>query len=307
MKKVIVSTTIANPTEAIRKFDNLNEWTLIVAGDLKTPKDFKLKNGIYISPKEQEKYNKELSDLVGWNTHARRNFGNLLAKDLNADIIAMVDDDNIPLNGWGDNLVLGNECGVNFYETKEYAFDPVGATNYPHLWHRGFPIQLLHKRDYSKVIKNKIRVDIQADFWNGDPDIDAICRVVYQPHCEFDESFFPLASNKPSPFNSQNIFLTEQVLQHYFFLPHISPFGRNGDIWISYHLQSLGFNVVYCKSSVYQKRNAHNVIVDMKDEIVGYQKNIRIVEAINKSIYKKELFWPERTCKAYEVYRSCFG
>jgi len=42
-----------------------------------------------------------------------------------------------------------------------------------------------------------------ADFWNGDPDIDAICRMEHAPVCEFDEACFPIASNNPVPFNSQ--------------------------------------------------------------------------------------------------------
>ena len=137
MKKVIVTTTVQGPTEAIEKFDRIKGWTLIVVGDLKTPKDYKLKNGIYISCSEQEKYNKKLSDLIGWNTHARRNFGHLWARDIGADIIASVDDDNIPLDDWGKDPLVGTEVEVNYYECDMDAFDPVGATNYPHLWHRG--------------------------------------------------------------------------------------------------------------------------------------------------------------------------
>jgi len=37
MKKFIISTTINPPTEAIKKFDNLKDWNLIISGDLKTP------------------------------------------------------------------------------------------------------------------------------------------------------------------------------------------------------------------------------------------------------------------------------
>ena len=51
MKKFIITTTINSPTEAIIKFDNLNEWHLIVVGDKKTPIDYSLQNGLYISPK----------------------------------------------------------------------------------------------------------------------------------------------------------------------------------------------------------------------------------------------------------------
>ena len=47
---------------------------------------------------------------------------------LAADVVAVVDDDNIPLPGWGQDLLVGREVEVNFYETELPAFDPVGAT-----------------------------------------------------------------------------------------------------------------------------------------------------------------------------------
>ena len=106
MKKVIVTTTINSPTKAIHKFESMPDWELVVIGDLKTPKDYKLKRGIYVTPEEQEKYDKELSDAIGWNCIQRRNFGLLWAHDLKADLVAVVDDDNIPLDGWGENLLL---------------------------------------------------------------------------------------------------------------------------------------------------------------------------------------------------------
>ena len=37
---------------------------------------------------------------------------------------------------------------------------------------------------------------IQADFCNGDPDIDAICRMEHSPECRFKEKVFPFTSNK---------------------------------------------------------------------------------------------------------------
>jgi len=301
-KKAIVTTTIQHPTKAIEMFDSLKDWILVVAGDLKTPKDFKLNNGIYISPKMQEKYNKTLSDAIGWNNHGRRNFGNLWAKDMNMDVVAIVDDDNIPLDHWGEDPLVGKDVEVNIYDTKLPAFDPIGATNYPHLWHRGFPLQLVAKRDYSKQTRRKVRCDIQADFWNGDPDIDAVCRMIYAPECKFSNDVFPLTSNKPSPFNSQNIFISKEVLPYYFVLPHISPRGRMSDIWISYHIQSLGYRVVYQKPSVYQDRNEHDLTIDMVDEYIGYEKCIDIVEAINKQKYDETNYWPTSTQKAYKLY-----
>src|ERR1700744_2007627 len=117
MKKVIITTTINLPTEAILKFDLMPDWKLVVIGDLKTPAGYSLKKGIYVAPEVQESYDKELSDAIGWNTTARRNFGLLWAKDMGADIVAVIDDDNIPYDDWGKNLMIGNETEVNYYET----------------------------------------------------------------------------------------------------------------------------------------------------------------------------------------------
>ncbi len=150
MKKVIVTTTINPPTKAIKLFQAMEDWDLVVIGDLKTPADYRLERGIYVPPAEQEKYDPALSEAIGWNCIQRRSFGLLWAKDMKADIVAVVDDDNIPLPGWGENLLVGREAEVNYYETDLPAFDPVGATNHGHLWHRGYPLQLLPKRDYGK-------------------------------------------------------------------------------------------------------------------------------------------------------------
>ncbi len=305
-KRVIVATTIQHPTRAIEQFDRLADWTLIVVGDLKTPKRYKLKRGLYLSPAEQEGLDPKLSDAIGWNTHARRNFGHLLAARMGADIVAVVDDDNVPLAHWGKALLLGRQVRVNYYDIAADAFDPVGATNYPYLWHRGFPVQLVGARKYPKPESRVMTSDIQADFWNGDPDIDAMARILYRPRCSFSRAFFPLASNKPSPFNSQNTFLTRQVLPYCFFLPHVSPLGRQSDIWMSYHLFSLGFKTIYGKPSVCQQRNMHDPVVDLRDELIGYEKNAAIVAAINDGSYRKENFWPERTCRAYALYRKWF-
>ena len=198
-EKVIVTTTINPPTEAIEKFQSMPDWDLVVIGDKKTPSDYRLNRGIYVSPEEQEKYDPALSAAIGWNCIQRRSFGFLWAKDMQADVVAAVDDDNIPLAGWGENLLVGSEVKVHYYETDLPAFDPVGATNHGHLWHRGFPLQLLSKRDYTRKKRKTVRVDVQADFWNGDPDIDAFCRMEHAPECTFAPDCFPMAANKLGP------------------------------------------------------------------------------------------------------------
>jgi hypothetical protein len=303
MKKVIVTTTINPPTVAIEKFDRMPGWELLVIGDLKTPADYKLENGKYFNPDLQENYDKKLSDAIGWNCIQRRNFGLLIAYDMGADVVAVVDDDNIPLEGWGENLHVGQRAEVNFHSTEELAFDPVGATNYPQLWHRGFPLQLLSKRKYSATTLQTVRVDIQADFWNGDPDIDAICRMEHAPECKFDPKYFPIASNKMSPFNSQNTFISRAILENYFLFPHI---GRMDDIWAAYYVQSKGASVIYCKPSVYQSRNIHDLTKDMKLEYLGYEHNLDIVKQLPTSPEFLLSILPEQSILAFNLYRDHF-
>ena len=215
MNKFIVTTTINKPTKALKLFSKLKDWKLIVVLDKKTP-EFNLKNGIILKTRDQEKISKKLSDLIGWNCIQRRNFGFLKALEMEADIIAVIDDDNIPYSFWSENTdLLGKKIEIKKHFTNNY-FDPLFVTNYPHLWHRGFPVQLLKERKIIKTKKVYDNFDIKADFWNGDPDIDAICRMEHKPECKFKKSIFPFSGNKISPFNSQNTFLTKKVLKNYF-------------------------------------------------------------------------------------------
>ena len=302
MKKVIVTTTINPPTEAIRKFDTMPDWHLVVAGDRKTP-DYRLERGTYISPEEQEKYDPQLSEAIGWNSIQRRNFAFLAAHDMHADIIALVDDDNIPFEGWGQNLLIGREVEVNYYETDLDAFDPVGATNHQALWHRGYPIQLTPRRDYSRRTRRTVIPDVHADFWNGDPDVDAICRIEHAPECRFDDSFFPMAANKPGPFNSQNTFLAARCLKDYMVFPHV---GRMDDIWPSYYFQARGYQVIWNKPSVYQARNEHDLVRDMQQEYIGYENNLNLVRSVARDPESITRFIPGRTAWAFSLYRRHF-
>ena len=304
MKKVIVTTTINPPTKAIQEFQKMKDWDLVVIGDLKTPADYHLDRGIYMDPASQEKYDKELSDVIGWNSIERRNFGSLIAHDMKADVVAVVDDDNIPLPGWGENLMVGKDVEVNFYETSLPVFDPVGATNHSTLWHRGYPLELLPKRDYSAKSRRTVHVDVQADFWNGDPDIDAICRLEHAPVCEFDPACFPIASNAPSPFDSQNTFVPGDILKDYFIFPFI---GRMDDIWASYYAQAKGHRVVFGKASVFQERNVHDLIRDMKGEYLGYENNLRLVHDVMKDADSIFSYLPGRSVRAFELYKRHFA
>jgi hypothetical protein len=279
--KYIVTTTIYTISPAVKKFATFKDWFLIIVGDKKTPHEeyieFEKKhtNVFYMTPEYQDKNWKEISDLTGWNKIARRNIGYLEALKRGAQIIASVDDDNIPLDDWGKDIIIGKPTNTYYYETREIAFDPIGVTNYNYLWHRGFPIQNLHERNKKYKITRKMVVpDIQAMFWNGDPDIDAMCRLEHKPMCFFDDKYFPIATNTFSPFNSQNTLFSREALKKYLVLPGI---GRMDDIWSSYYLEAQGFNVIYTKASVFQDRNIQNLTKNMKDEFIGYENTLDLL------------------------------
>ena len=300
MNKYIVTTTINAPTEALKAFSELPGWKLIVVGDKKTPeKSYQDINCEYFSSVEQEQRFPQLSELVGWNCVQRRNLGFLKALEYGAQIVATVDDDNVPLENWGRNLIVGETLELKSY-TSEKVFDPLSVTNYPHLWHRGFPIQRLTSRNSEEGME-KITVDVEAAFWNGDPDIDAICRMEHAPACSFDPCRFPFTSPQFSPFNSQNTFLTRKALKNYFMFPGV---GRMDDIWGSYFLESLGYRVAYTEATVRQDRNIHDLTTDFNGEIIGYQKTEKLLDALLDSPLRIAEFVGERSYSAFVKYRE---
>ena len=173
MKKFIVTTTINHPTTATLKFVEIAKrdgWEFVVVGDLKTPHDeYEKLELIYLHPDKQSELYPELSEIIGWRTIQRRNIGFVYAYQNGADILATVDDDNIPYDDWGTDLYIGKEVEVDYYENIRFnIFDPLSITNQSHLWHRGYPIEALQrKNDVEYKGKKKITPLIQADLWGS--------------------------------------------------------------------------------------------------------------------------------------------
>jgi hypothetical protein len=309
MKKIIATTTINPPTQALLKYAAFDDWEVIVAGDQKTKHDeFRsLDNVTYLDPSTQEKMSKPLSDLIGWNCLQRRNFAILEAYRRGADVIAVIDDDNIPYHDWAKDLLINQDVEVNFYDTDDVAFDSFGATQgYPHLWHRGFPLERIPHRDYSRKSKKTIRPKIQAIYWNGEPDVDAVCRMIHKPYCNFKEEDFPIASNKISPFNSQNSIIAREAIEDYFLFPYI---GRMDDIWASFYCQAKGHQVVFTKPGVLSDRSLgtvgrYSIIEDMRREYLGMEKSLELLGRIYDDPDAIKNFLPEKSWLAFLEWKN---
>ena len=152
----IATTTINAPTKALKLFAKNKNCKLIVALDKKS-KPFDLKNSIILTTSYQEKKWPKLSKLVGWNCIQRRNFAILEAYKRGAEAIALIDDDNIPLNNWLKNIHVNKDLKCKEVTTNKKIFDPVGYTNHSNLWHRGMPLELVNNRTY-KLKKKTIYI-----------------------------------------------------------------------------------------------------------------------------------------------------
>ena len=306
MNKFIVTTTINSPTVATFKFIEIAKrdgWHFVVVGDTKTPhEEYEKLDCIYLHPDMQKELYPELSEIIGWKTIQRRNIGFAFAYEHRAEIVATVDDDNIPYDNWGTDLYIGKEVEVDYYSPEMDVFDPLSVTNYPNLWHRGYPIDYLQKRDRVTYLgKKKVTPLIQADLWDGDPDIDAMCRLTFKPMCKFNITG-PFASNKPSPFNSQNTFIHRDALKHYAVWPYV---GRMDDIWGGYHTQKkIGPDkLIYNRASVYQDRNVQDLITNLEKEIIGYRYTLHETQGY----YIGTNHRPEETEKFLEIYFKHFN
>ena len=289
MKKFIVCTSINPPTEALIAFNNLPGWELLVVADIKTPVNEYRSLGIRIMcVEEQEKLYPILSELLGWHTVNRRNLGFLYAWEQGCEILAMVDDDNIPMENWCKNVVLGKSRTVDIYETPEIVFDPMMGTEHKDIPHRGYPLEI--SRAGTRLLFSAVNrtFHIQADFWNNDPDVDAMFRMRDRKLFREFKFLNSFASSSFSPFNMQNTFIHRDMARYMISIPFT---GRMCDIWGAYYLEahylSYGLSsngVVYSPSSVEhrQERSWSSLCNDLQNEILGYRCTLKLLNDLKK-------------------------
>ena len=306
MKKVIITTTIYPIRKAIIEYSKMIGWDLVIVGDKKTPEaeywtfaDLN-ENCTFLGADEQEKRYKKISDAIGWNSIQRRNIGFLHAYQMGYEIFATVDDDNIPLDNWGKEIYLNTATFVDVYDVEAIAFDPLAPFHNKEIWHRGFPLELLESRFEFKLSKKSMTPMVQANLWNGDPDVDAMSRISFKPTVEFPKLSKPYSSLKLLPFNSQNTILSRDAIPFYFVLPFI---GRFDDIWASYIFQHyFPEKIIFSDATVFQDRNEQNLVANLENEIFGYYNTFKLLHDLKN--YHNYL--PQRSLIALKEYRTFF-
>ena len=306
MTNVILTTTINAPTDAIRKFDALPDWHLIVVGDKRTPA-YKLERGRFIPWQEVESLYPELVKLVGWNcTQLGRMVGFLEARKHSPKLVATIDDDCNPYPGWPGDIYVGRCVSAEAYLCKQEVFNPFLCAGYRHP-PRGFPPQL-RPLGYESSPR-QLNVLVQENFWDGEIDYDACWRVHGSTYevCTCKEPFW---SNGMSPVNTQNTIIDGSVLRDYCGeLPFV---GHVSDIWAGYLFQAWHPNsTLYAPANVrhWQDRSVDSVVQDLQDEIYSYKYTLDFVRGLQEHgpdrIHRIECV-PAGTVKAIDIYRGYF-
>ena len=214
--------------------------------------------------------------------YARKNIGYLLALSGGAELIIETDDDNFPKPSfWKDRI---NNNNVRFVDKLGWS-NVYSYFSNENIWPRGFPLSNI--KDPSAKLNSYAMHNspIQQSLADENPDVDAIYRLIAKLPINFHERS-PIALYKGvwCPFNSQNTTWFKEAFK-LMYLPAYCSF-RMTDIWRSFVAQRIAWemkwSILFCKSTMWQERNEHNLMQDFLDEVPGYVNNDTIVKKLEE-------------------------
>jgi len=282
----VVVTTVNHPTAALQRLADgclASGADLVIIGDEKTPSGFSLQGSRYFDLTRQRGSELKYAEICPVRHYARKNVGYLLAIASGAKIIIETDDDNIPLvDFWerrSQHVPLRYISGAGW--VNAYAFFTRAR-----IWPRGLPLNEVQSTVRPAVAWPMVEADcpVQQGLANGNPDVDAIYRLVLPLPFDFDIAE-PIALGPGSwcPFNSQNTTFFSEAFP-LLYLPYYCSF-RMTDIWRSFIAQAIlhvnGWSVMFHRATVHQDRNDHDLMRDFCDEIPGYVNNALVMRELS--------------------------
>jgi hypothetical protein len=217
------------------------------------------------------------SELIGFNCMQRRNIAFLEALKWGADIIYSCDDDNLPMD-----MAVPHHFQL-LRSVLDYEFDGLcargkwfdpGKLLVPYARQRGIP----HDADTACTIEpiTNAKVGVAAGLVLGDPDIAATTRMENHPEV-YDATALGRAGIAVHPdtrtvHNTQATAFLRELVPCMFLMPGL---GRFDDIFASLVTRRImrerGLHTHYGPPMVWQSRNKHNLISDLKAEISGME------------------------------------
>lgn len=291
--KCVVITTINEPTETILKHIANPDYDVIIVGDNKTPNTYHKIDCIYLDINSQRIFFPQLHKLIPQNHYGRKNLGYLFAIKRNYEIIYETDDDNIPLDKF-DNILLNTH---NSQIIKEKETPWINIFNYfknndNDIWPRGYPISLIGNSSLFEFENIITKPSIICGMVENDPDVDALFRLTQPEQYEWktDKKIY-ISNENMCVFNTQNTFWVNKDLFISMLIPSTVSF-RYCDILrgiiCNIILNITNNHLLYISSNVIQKRNEHDLVEDLKSELLMYKHNENILNVISKDISKSE-------------------
>jgi hypothetical protein len=286
-KTALVVTSIAPPNEALRLLAagaSARGMDFFLVGDASSPGDFDLAGCDFYDLNRQATTGLKTAGLVPQRQYARKNIGYLLAARAGAEIIIETDDDNLPRDGfWAPRVRTQRaahvrECGwMNVY----------GYFSEVQIWPRGLPLDRIHAplKRFEDLPVEPADCPIQQGLADGDPDVDAVYRLVLPlPQSFRADRRVALGVGAWCPYNSQNTTTWRDAFP-LLYLPSYCSF-RMTDIWRSLIGQRIawenGWSILFHEATVWQERNQHDLMTDFRGEIPGYLHNAAIAEVLER-------------------------
>ncbi|MEO8613577.1 MAG: STELLO glycosyltransferase family protein [Luteolibacter sp.] len=289
MKTCLIVTSISPPNLVLKALaegaaDHSTDFILI--GDSKSPQDFALDGVDYYPLERQRGLEFSFAKAAKERSYARKNIGYLIAMSRGAQAIIETDDDNFPrLEFWADRK---REVTGSTVESKGWV-NVYGHFSSAPIWPRGYPLQALHEPLAPRGVSQTRTCPIQQSLADANPDVDAVYRMVMPLPLDFNIAEpVILGQHSWCPFNSQN---TTTFPEAYLllYLPTFCSF-RMTDIWRSFVAQRLlwtcGWQLSFSSATVWQERNAHDLLKDFADEIPGYLHNAEIIKELDSLVLK---------------------
>lgn len=280
-------TTIFEPTKLSYQLANLEDWCVVVVGDLKGPRNYSMagvrKQVVYLDPGTQSQLPYEIIGHLPWNHFSRKNVGYTYAIHHGASIIYDTDDDNVLAT---DSIPLDQILGSAIRQKLPHAFQKIynpyidfgsqGMSNKAIFsWPRGLPLEVIQD-PYScltlddATFVSSSSIGVVQSLANHEPDVDSIFRLTKELPLYFSasETARALPAGMITPFNAQATLFMHSSL--WALLLPATVHGRVSDIWRSYIAQRLmwdvGQVVIVSPPFVKQYRNAHNYMADFNAE-----------------------------------------
>lgn len=284
MPTSLIVTSINAPTRAVKSLAEgclENGWDFLLAGDSKGPTDFTLEGCRFLSIETQRKSGFALADVCREKSYTRKNLAYLEAMRGGADVVVETDDDNHPLEVFW-------EARNQNAQAREVRHDGwVNAYSYftdDFIYPRGMPLS--HARDTAPAAGPVVPVSspIHQGLADQDPDVDAVYRMLFPLPFSFaaERGSVLLEPGAWCPFNSQNTTFFKNAFPLLYLPAHCS--FRMTDIWRSFVAQRIlhakNQGVLFHPHTVWQERNDHDLNIDFRDELSGYNHNREIREEL---------------------------